>query len=276
MRIVWASTLGLALAATASPAALGAKGKASDGAWSAKQVTAKGTMSIPAADLVYGGHQLQVTTDALRIVIDFRDAGMTYIDDTNESWARVTLDELAELRKKQLAALEQRVEGLPPKMQESARARLAEMKASSKDEMTIEATDETSKVAGRDCQFYRWSSGSSSGRACLTTDVPFDLEPFRADSRKLASKLKAQGAGGAVASLNMLRMGAHGFPVLVEETMTAGGRQTEVTTRLEELRSSKAAPGAFSPPEKYRQVSFLELLQARAIRQRAKDQATKE
>ncbi len=234
---------------------------AAAGGWTAVQRSQTAGQDLEQrSQVAYGHHRLRVDNPGQRLIVEFETGALVYVDLVRRQYARVTLEEMVELRERQMKELKSKLSEVPPQIRDQLEAQLAEATAAAKRSPTPKATKERRRVAGVSCVVHTWSGPDGKGRACLASKLPFNHRPFEKDSAQLAGKMAKLGAGSAAASMAMLQLGGFGFPVEIEQTLRVGGGSMEVRTVFEELAASDLPLSHFQPPAEFEARGFEALM----------------
>lgn len=249
--MAWAALIGVAIAA-APPAS-----------WTATQ-----THFDPSGNEVmrsrwdYAGHHVRIEGQGRAMVIDLKSGAFTVMMHDARRWARVSLDELIQMRDRMKADLTERMKELPPAMRSQLQAQLEAQVEAARKPLAPRATGVREEIDGLSCEVFRWSRPEGDGSACIATEVGVDVSGFRSDIVALNEKLTALSAGGAADSMVVLQLGDRGFPLRTRQTIQLGASTQEIESRFSNIAASKLTAADFAPPDAYRRVPLEELMAA--------------
>lgn len=226
--------------------------------WTALQTQSgpRGAPSEPSR-LTYARHRLRIEGPGHVAILELDSGAVTYVDRATKSWARVTLEELVQMRDAQLAKLAARIDELPDGVRESFRAQLKAQMEADQQVPRLRATGDVDEVSGYACRVFRWTGPDGDGDVCIAAELPVDLEAFRADVEQLRARMEALGASRTVGAMDFLRLGDRGFPIRTRQKIRLDDRTIDVTSTFSDFRPAEDA--SLEPPDDYEQVSHAEL-----------------
>lgn len=256
----------IAAAPTLSWASQPAAGASEAPGWTAVQTHRDATgEAVGQSRLTYRDHRLRIDDGTRSVILELESGAMTYVDPDSRRWARVSLEELVKLRDEKLRELEARIEGLPERVRGPLREQLEEQRRAPAPQARLTPTDERKTVNGYACRVHRWKTEDAEGEACIASELPVDVSPFRSDLEGLGARMLRMGAGRSLGAADFLRLSADGFPVQTRQRLVLpDGRQVEAISEFADLEPAPDA--SMKPPEDYRQVGFRELMTAVAQR----------
>lgn len=240
----------LMLALTASPALAG---------WYAKQRHTATNGNSRETELYYAAHHIRIDASGdPSVIIHLPTGAFTMLDHDRKVFAQATLEELLALRQKMQAKVTEQLEGMPKDVQARAKTILEEQKRQAKTGAPVKKTSRRFRVLGVGCVVYTWKGPDGDNEACLAKKTPVDTGGFRRDAIALGERLKDLGTAPGAASVELLQLAEHGFPMKMTKTVSLGARKLETTTEVVELKALDVNENEkrFTAPADYRQMSL--------------------
>ncbi len=230
--------------------------------WSAKQTHTMGDKGgKQVSEMSYGHHKLRVDNpDKTTIVIDLLSGDFTMIDHDKKTYASVTLDELVKMQNEMIAQMKAQLPNMPPNVRETIEKQLEKQEKARTADLSVKKTGKKDKVAGNACEVYTWDGPEGDVEACMAKKTAVDVTSFRDDAKKLAAKLKKAGVGAGAASMVLLQVADHGFPLRTKRTMKLGPQSIESTTEVQSMKKDDAPKANFDAPKGYKEMGFKEMM----------------
>ena len=236
------------LVVSASPAIAG---------WYAKQRHTATNGNSRETELYYDSHHIRIDASGdPSVIIKLPTGAFTMLDHDRKVYARATLEELLALRKEMKTKMAKQIESMPPEIQERFATMLKKQEEQEKAGVTVKKTGRRSKVLGVGCVVYTWTGPDGDNEACLAKKTPVDTGSFRKDAIALGEKLKNLGTGPGAASVELLQLAEHGFPMKMTKLVSLGPKKLETTTEVVELKPLAVNRKRFDAPAGYRQMTL--------------------
>lgn len=235
---------------------------ASPSGWTATQtiVRAGQTQTI---GLAYANHRLKISTPKTKIVLDFAQENLTYINVKHRAYATSSWDDLAQQRKQQLKQIRSLLPKLPPVIKTQILASVPELSTSpsTPPKLVMYRSGKHKAVDGLMCEVTQWSYEHLTGTACLAETLPIDVTAFRNDSRRFVSYSESSGIGAAVVTASLMQLVSQGFPMTMNYRLYSGRQTTSIEVSISKLKRSVLTDEAFMPPSTFKQQTFDNLQQ---------------
>ncbi|MEO1232887.1 MAG: hypothetical protein AAFZ18_28735 [Myxococcota bacterium] len=226
--------------------------------WSAVQDSRTvGSQIVQTAKVTYGHHRLRVDHPGQRLILDLSSGALTIVNLRDRTFSEISMEGLVELRESQEKEVRKGLTKMPPEIRAQMEAQLEDAARAARRSLDAKDTGETRKQGGLTCSVFAWTTDQASGTACIAQKgLPFDPSVFRKDSLQLARKMERMGAGNAATSMAVLQLGEHGFPLVIDQTMTIGAQQLSVASTFTKLERSAAPKAYFEAPSGFTRRSF--------------------
>lgn len=229
--------------------------------WHAVQKhTQPGKETSQTSDMYYDDHRLRIDSPDTSMVINLQTGALTVIDAERKQYAEITLEELLGLRDKTIAQMRSQLDALPPEIKAQIEKQIEAQEKASKEDLKLTKTGKSETVAGHGCDVYTWSTAEGDGEACIAKKLPVDMKDFQKDALALRSRLQAKGSGTQAASLAILQLASHGFPVRTRQSMQMGQQKVVSETELVKIQSMKVPADKLKAPAGYQKRDFEQMM----------------
>jgi hypothetical protein len=226
--------------------------------WHAKQVQRdKLNGSGRETDLYYAHDRLRIDNpDHTSLIVEFEAGAFTFINHRRKTFARASAEELLDVRGAMLTEMKKELPNLPEAIQKKVRQQIEELEKQGQSPVKPRKTGKLRTVRGFKCEVYEWESERAFGQACIAKNLPVDIRPFQASAEKLGKRMASLESEASNASLALLRLAKHGFPVQTIYRQSKADSKNESSTEITKITKETIDIARFSVPEAYQSLTF--------------------